>query len=793
MQVRKETGDPREKPADQRHRPSRFPHAYKCGSDPDGNRTMFAHAKAPPLCPPPPNQSRPRRHRGTRQDSECVTELKQKATVIFGQRSCEAYQQRPTVFVASFPLYTTVYSKMSTAVPLQSRQDIQYGAAVQKNLSGTWAGETGDPRENPPTSGIVRYDSQLRKSRVDRTGIEPGSTWWEASSLTAQPPWPKVIYTLAIALGRTRTLLPSDTRHQDTRVHSVNDERRSNRTRETNVYLFAIYYGTELQRWESYLFREFYLQMSAIMASLARCFGMLPGRPSAAGNLLASMAGDTAVLNQKIGHAHFKGTACVDTTRPYFTQRLLRTLQFSARASAWKVASRSVAQLAPYVFDCKSRRQNAFYARSVVETAGPRGGSVRGGEGDQLFRSYGQNVPRPDLVCARFAGANNLNYDRNEFYKTATFINVNQNMNVFTKVNLVAMEFKDRRYSHDKVLANLCKLSGSQLNSVNRSWRAHEVSSEYFVCPKKKKRSFQRVSCLGMQFLKLMSSPESPSVAAAARGPIRLLLTRRSIWVPVIVDVGGDQLQVNWVTGSREIILRLSAKRIYAHHIRILQDGPELLQSSVWRCPRIRRRLRLLYVAMLQSISYFWGGGGAMRSTYIVCGSGSRGSVDRISLAPRSVAISHLDKLSLYEAEEHPGSRTLAGLQKRVKYPQHDENTVQRLAGKREMRQYTRVSVSPLSLSFSYASNVRKRSWQAAERLTAGTQAVLYTLEPHKFVHWLLPQRVASVLHTWQYGTRYLFPCKSAIGSEPYRAYLTNCDPIAKSTSVYTCLTSILS
>ncbi|KAJ8894534.1 hypothetical protein PR048_007191 [Dryococelus australis] len=52
------------------------------------------------------------------------------------------------------------------------------------------AGETGDPPEDPPTNGIVRHDSHFRKSGVTRPGIEPGSPWWEASALTAQPPWP---------------------------------------------------------------------------------------------------------------------------------------------------------------------------------------------------------------------------------------------------------------------------------------------------------------------------------------------------------------------------------------------------------------------------------------------------------------------------------------------------------------------------------------------------------------------------------------------------------------------------
>ncbi|KAJ8888757.1 hypothetical protein PR048_008249 [Dryococelus australis] len=61
------------------------------------------------------------------------------------------------------------------------------------------AGETEDPRENPPTSGIVWHDFHLRKSGVNRPWIEPGSSWWEASSLTAQLP------------GQTTHLLPMRT------------------------------------------------------------------------------------------------------------------------------------------------------------------------------------------------------------------------------------------------------------------------------------------------------------------------------------------------------------------------------------------------------------------------------------------------------------------------------------------------------------------------------------------------------------------------------------------------------
>ncbi|KAJ8870072.1 hypothetical protein PR048_029083 [Dryococelus australis] len=54
-------------------------------------------------------------------------------------------------------------------------------------------GETGDPRENPPTNGSIRHDSHMRKSGVNRPGIKPGSPWWEASRLTAQPRGPLLL------------------------------------------------------------------------------------------------------------------------------------------------------------------------------------------------------------------------------------------------------------------------------------------------------------------------------------------------------------------------------------------------------------------------------------------------------------------------------------------------------------------------------------------------------------------------------------------------------------------------
>ncbi|KAJ8879976.1 hypothetical protein PR048_020597 [Dryococelus australis] len=47
------------------------------------------------------------------------------------------------------------------------------------------AGETGDRRENPPASGIVRHDSHTRKP-----GSDPGSPRWEATPLRRVPPVP---------------------------------------------------------------------------------------------------------------------------------------------------------------------------------------------------------------------------------------------------------------------------------------------------------------------------------------------------------------------------------------------------------------------------------------------------------------------------------------------------------------------------------------------------------------------------------------------------------------------------
>ncbi|KAJ8867390.1 hypothetical protein PR048_031191 [Dryococelus australis] len=124
--------------------------------------------------------------------------------------------------------------------------------------------------------------------------------------------------------------------------------------------------------------------------------------------------------------------------------------------------------------------------------------------------------------------------------------------------------------------------------------------------------------------------------------------------------------------------------------------------------------------------------------------------------------------------------------------------------------------------------------WEASVLIAHPPWPPICIFEPQLFVHWSLPQRVASVtsdqaaLNTvlatlqanfassmtcrivsayWSlscvfigccpapgsYGIRKRFPSKPVIGSEACRAGLINCDPIAKATSLYMCLASILS
>ncbi|KAJ8881827.1 hypothetical protein PR048_018313 [Dryococelus australis] len=102
--------------------------------------------------------------------------------------------------------------------------------------------ETGDPRENPPTNSIVRDDSHIRESGVNRPGIEPGSPWWEASILTAQPPWPHA----EVVHRRTQTTLFGHSfvaRRSDDRTHLVHMTARDSKLttpRRTATYIAGV-------------------------------------------------------------------------------------------------------------------------------------------------------------------------------------------------------------------------------------------------------------------------------------------------------------------------------------------------------------------------------------------------------------------------------------------------------------------------------------------------------------------------------------------------------------------------
>ncbi|KAJ8871574.1 hypothetical protein PR048_027900 [Dryococelus australis] len=94
-----------------------------------------------------------------------------------------------------------------------------------------------NPRDNPPSNGIVRHDSHLRKFGVTRPGIEPGSPWWEASVLVAQPPWPRITsdsYANVPSSNVTRPL-----------PITASASRKTRRTRENNALEHCVGSGTK--------------------------------------------------------------------------------------------------------------------------------------------------------------------------------------------------------------------------------------------------------------------------------------------------------------------------------------------------------------------------------------------------------------------------------------------------------------------------------------------------------------------------------------------------------------------
>ncbi|KAJ8881376.1 hypothetical protein PR048_017857 [Dryococelus australis] len=73
---------------------------------------------------------------------------------------------------------------------------IEVNMDQRRNWGGGW--ETGDSRDNPLNNGI---------DPVTRPGIEPGSPWWEASVLSTQPSWLQ-----GARIGRGKREIPEKTR-----------------------------------------------------------------------------------------------------------------------------------------------------------------------------------------------------------------------------------------------------------------------------------------------------------------------------------------------------------------------------------------------------------------------------------------------------------------------------------------------------------------------------------------------------------------------------------------------------
>ncbi|KAJ8893904.1 hypothetical protein PR048_006505 [Dryococelus australis] len=78
------------------------------------------------------------------------------------------YEHRPNT---NLLFRVEIFGRLSTSRSLEPMRVIEVSMEQRWNEG---AEETGDPRENPLTNGIVQHDSHMRRSGVTRPGIEPG-------------------------------------------------------------------------------------------------------------------------------------------------------------------------------------------------------------------------------------------------------------------------------------------------------------------------------------------------------------------------------------------------------------------------------------------------------------------------------------------------------------------------------------------------------------------------------------------------------------------------------------------
>ncbi|KAJ8867242.1 hypothetical protein PR048_031041 [Dryococelus australis] len=78
----------------------------------------------------------------------------------------------PSPLPAKFASFLASFACLKRLLISQNDRVSEVGMEQRRNAR---TGEMGDPRENPPTSGIVRHSSHMRKSGSDPPGIEPCS------------------------------------------------------------------------------------------------------------------------------------------------------------------------------------------------------------------------------------------------------------------------------------------------------------------------------------------------------------------------------------------------------------------------------------------------------------------------------------------------------------------------------------------------------------------------------------------------------------------------------------------
>ncbi|KAJ8872508.1 hypothetical protein PR048_026114 [Dryococelus australis] len=177
---------------DQRHRPARFPHAINPGATPPKIKPGSHRWEANRITTTPPwplmesrDQARSPRLRCSTLVSLSLARrgISPKTPTAFNPpRSCEGEIRREGF----------AHTSLAACVIGSCRRRRENNLDDKKKRSGTRSrepmramdmsmeqrrnertGETEDPRENPPTNGIVRHDSYMRKFGVTRPGIEP--------------------------------------------------------------------------------------------------------------------------------------------------------------------------------------------------------------------------------------------------------------------------------------------------------------------------------------------------------------------------------------------------------------------------------------------------------------------------------------------------------------------------------------------------------------------------------------------------------------------------------------------